>query len=62
MNETKISDHSRLPLSYKLRWWLYYHAKTQKGRFEVRHFLVWLFCMALAIGILEGAVLVWRQG
>lgn len=42
----------------KVRWWLYYHLHTQKGRYEVYHFAEWLLCMGLLIACME-VVLTW---
>lgn len=42
----------------KWKWWIYYHRKTRKGRFEVFHFLEWCLCMALGIAVLE-MMLLW---
>ena len=42
----------------KWRWWVYYHTRTLKGRFEVYHFLEWLCFMAVCIALVE-AVLLW---
>ncbi len=49
-----------LSLAYKLKWWIFYHTKSLKGRYELYHFLEWLLAMGLAIAVLEG-VLTWWQ-
>ncbi len=55
-----IPTREHLSLAYKLKWWIFYHMKSLKGRYELYHFLEWLLAMGLAIAILEG-VLTWWQ-
>lgn len=49
-----MNKDASLSLRDQLRWWLYYHIRTAKGRYEVYHFLEWLLCMAACMAALEG--------
>lgn len=51
----------KLTFGYKLKWWWYYHTRTQKGRYGLLHFLEWLMFMATASFLLEGLVYVWKN-
>lgn len=52
-------DHQdSMALMEKCRWWWRYHTQTQKGRYEVCHFLQWLLFMGVCTACVE-AVLLW---
>lgn len=59
MNERDNGGSPKLSFAYCIKWWMYYHTKSLKGRFEVYHFLQWLLFMACGIAILEAVLYVW---
>lgn len=59
MNENEGKRQVHLPFFYCLKWWIHYHRKSLKGRFEVYHFLEWLLFMTGCIAVLEAVLYVW---
>lgn len=56
------AEKERMAFSEKLKWWYFYHTRSQKGRFEVYHFAQWLLCIGLLIAAGEAAVYLWLNG
>lgn len=41
-----------------VRWWWYYHTRTEKGRFETYHFFEWIVYMTVCTMCME-VILLW---